>query len=758
MKRTIKGFGIIFALLLAASICLAIALPAQATSGTDYYVAVGGVDDPGSGSQGSPWATIQYAITQAVDGDRIHVAAGEYAGAIVDKNVSVSGEAAGSSIITSGVPYKEDDSGHFSAFRPEADGAEIRNFTINCDPAPGIDLPIYAVGVNYVTVDSLIINDDGALQGITNWGGSHWVITNNIITKTVASGGGGIGIFLGAKATQQCVGNLVQFNQINATATAETYSCPGICLSFDTRYGGYELIDGSEDISGNQILGNTITATGVNNGVGIEVGTILGDSETDPLRTDPDAIAAIMAAAAVKNNTVQGNTIDGAETGIYFYNATTLTLNNNNISNSIEDGIYAEHGQNGAVITGNTFAANDVQVLDDSLTLDIADILASNSFDLAVTVDHPTTSLLPAIWSKVQDGIDAAFDGDTVYVAAGDYPEGLLIDKPLSIIGDGPSSTFVTGGISIAGSSDWSGLLLEDLYLAGDYSGNAKNALIDLQGAPTVSDFTIRGCVLDGEGVAERMAFYGGNNYAGDWTWENNEIKGFRDWLLIDNTSSVAPSGVLHPLGDIVFNNNYIHDCYGSISFRGDPDQYTNSVTVIGNVFDDYLESASSQAWAAIEVNIAESLVMHDNSINGVPEVYWGGEGQALQIWGINTIDIHDNSFTNCYQGIWVFGGESGGIYGGPYAIPSGAIYNNTIVGHTDYAIAVESTATGGPLNAARNWWGSPDDAVIAGMVGDNVAYDPWYADAAMTTLVSNKPVHNLTQDTFFDTIQEAID
>jgi parallel beta-helix repeat protein len=400
-----------------------------------------------------------------------------------------------------------------------------------------------------------------------------------------------------------------------------------------------------------------------------------------------------------------------------------------------------------------------LETLDDAKAF-ASDLINSTTFTYSdiTTYDVAETNYYVIEGMKIQDAIDAATEGDTVNVAPGNYPEGILIDKPLSIIGESSSSTFVTGGIKIAGSSDWSGLLLENIYLKGDYSGNAKNAVIDLQGAPTVSDFTIRGCVLDGEGNADRMAFYGGNNYSGDWTWENNEIKGFRDWLLIDNTSSVAPSGVLHALGDVVFNDNWIHDCYGSISFRGKPDEYTKSVTVVGNLFEDYPESALSQAWAAIEVNIAESLVVHDNSIDGVPEVSWGGEGQALQIWGIDTIDIHDNSFTNCYQGIWVFGGESDGIYGGPYPVPSGAIYNNTIVGNTDYGIAVENTATGGPLDATKNWWGSANVAVIAGMVGGDVAYDPWYADAAMTTLASDKPVFNTTQETTYDTIQEAID
>jgi len=295
--------------------------------------------------------TIQNAIEEAEEGDTIEVPSGTYAGAVINKNVKIIGAADGTSVITSGVPYKAGNSKLMSAFRPEVDGAEIRGFTIDC--SEDLNLGIYAVEVDNLVVDSLTINSDGTVQGISNWGGSYWTITNNIIESTVASGGGGIGIFMGAKAQQQCTGNLIQFNTIGATATAETYSCAGIAVTLDTRYGGYDLLDGTEDVSGNQILDNIIISSGANNGVGIEVGTILGDGENDPDRTDPVKIGALMEAAAVHDNLVEGNIIDGAETGVYFYIVTDLTVTQNEIKNIVDDGIYVEHAHSGTSVNYN---------------------------------------------------------------------------------------------------------------------------------------------------------------------------------------------------------------------------------------------------------------------------------------------------------------------------------------------------------------------------------------------------------------------
>ena len=317
------------------------------------------VDHEGASLLHTIWSNIQDGIDAAVDDDTVNVAAGEYAGAIVDKAVTVSGAPGGASVITSGVEYKAGNPALHSAFRPEADGAEIRNFTIINNVPEGFKLGVYAIGVDDLTVDSLTING-GTMQGITNWGGSNWVITNNVITETVTSGGGGIGIFVGAKTTQQCTGNLIQYNTIHATATAETYSCAGIALCLDERsnYNFGNFVDGFEDVSGNQILNNIITSSSLENTVGIEVGTILGNSETDPDRTDAEGIAALMVAGAVHDNLVQDNSIDEAETGVYFYNVTDLTITQNEITNSIVNGIYTEHGHSGVTVSYNNIYGN----------------------------------------------------------------------------------------------------------------------------------------------------------------------------------------------------------------------------------------------------------------------------------------------------------------------------------------------------------------------------------------------------------------
>lgn len=86
-----KIFSILFALVLAVSLGLAIGTSVAADPGTTYYVSTTGDDDTGDGTVGNPWRTIQHAVGQVFSGDTIMVAAGAYdAFTVADKaNINI---------------------------------------------------------------------------------------------------------------------------------------------------------------------------------------------------------------------------------------------------------------------------------------------------------------------------------------------------------------------------------------------------------------------------------------------------------------------------------------------------------------------------------------------------------------------------------------------------------------------------------------------------------------------------------------------
>jgi len=377
-------------------------------------------------------------------------------------------------------------------------------------------------------------------------------------------------------------------------------------------------------------------------------------------------------------------------------------------------------------------------------------------------------------FDTVQDGIDAVV-ASTVNVAAGTYPDPVTIDKSLSIIGadpNAPDTTILSGGVVIEDS--FSGLLLEALTLKGDGPG-PKNAVIDSR--PTigaVSDITIRNCILDGEDVAGRGAFYG-HFITGTWTFDRNEIMNFPSWYVIDNTGSSfdAPMKLSH----VVFTDNDIHDVGGSIAFRGKIGEEIETAVISGNTIDySAIASVDSETWAAIELNKVLDLEVFDNFVHDVPEASWGGEGQAFQFWSLTpwTVDIHDNTITDNFQGIY-FAGDIGDP-NLPTYVPTGSINYNNISGNQEFGVSISdppagtgsSSSIGGPLDAEKNWWGdatgaddpnnNPHPAPGGDAVSENVDSIPWLATSTTTPSSENVTVTHNPVIALSDTIQGAID
>ncbi len=100
----------------------------------------------------------------------------------------------------------------------------------------------------------------------------------------------------------------------------------------------------------------------------------------------------------------------------------------------------------GVKVENNNFEDNDIQVQDFAEALDISAIVTQNSFDQAVVVDRPGSSLLHTVWSNIQDALADAESGDTIEASDGTYPESLTIATPdVTLKGAGRNETLIKG-------------------------------------------------------------------------------------------------------------------------------------------------------------------------------------------------------------------------------------------------------------------------------------------------------------------------
>lgn len=209
--------------------------------------------------------------------------------------------------------------------------------------------------------------------------------------------------------------------------------------------------------------------------------------------------------------------------------------------------------------------------------------------------------------------------------------------------------------------------------------------------------------------------------------------------------------------GANTLNNIVVEDCsitdsgnVGFMVYEGGTGPTISNITFDNNVVSGSPEQAvliESDGGTMSNVDVINS----DIAANGNNAVYYLDYGGTFT--GSN--DVLNNNITNItspYSGVRIYGLDSANI----------VITDNSFSGTGGYGINFSNGS--GTIDAEENYWGDssgPTHSSNPGGTGlgvsNNVDYDPWWSDY-LVTLDSNSPVENMTQNTFYDTIQTAID
>jgi hypothetical protein len=205
------------------------------------------------------FATIQDAIdsSSVLDGDKIMVGAGSHAGAIVTKIVEIKGESG--AVINSGpFPWpgvRTFMAGFLFTGNGAGSGATISHLRFDT-----VEFPVFSRGADDVTVEHCQLNNP--IQGVTNWAGSGWSISHNVIIDLRTANGGGIGIICADRtAVSQGVNNsIISHNNVMGTLHVDPndgggYDGSGIVLYADFRWG----FPGAVEIAHNRIVKNKVS-------------------------------------------------------------------------------------------------------------------------------------------------------------------------------------------------------------------------------------------------------------------------------------------------------------------------------------------------------------------------------------------------------------------------------------------------------------------------------------------------------------------
>jgi parallel beta-helix repeat protein len=302
--------------------------------------------------------------------------------------------------------------------------------------------------------------------------------------------------------------------------------------------------------------------------------------------------------------------------------------------------------------------------------VDIREVLENNEFDRAVVVSGSAIQV-PAIFSSIQDGINAASPNQTVEVFAGTYDESLVIDKSLALIGAGSANTTLTFTGSPA---------VEELV-------NVDTGGDQLPGGLTIEGFTF----LYAEGIAPQDGFDILLEVQASGTPENQII--IKENIFQGNGE--GRTGIETAAGFaadhlIVRDNEFDQLKYGAFF------NTLRHAQIEDNVFTDSQFSSTAVNTGAEGVThnilIADNEILRTGTAEGFPEwsagILLGSTVNDTQIIGNTVINGHDH-------GIYVM--DRGSTAMEDVQVIFNDISNNELGTHNELDV---------PLIAILNFWG----------------------------------------------------
>jgi parallel beta-helix repeat protein len=268
----------------------------------------------------------------------------------------------------------------------------------------------------------------------------------------------------------------------------------------------------------------------------------------------------------------------------------------------------------------------------------------------------------PGNYSKIQDAIDNASDGDTVFVYEGLYTENINIEKSINLIGEDKESTIIDGdekgdvvfiySVNVNFSCFTIRNSCKGIYLHADYVTISSNNIFDCE-----------------DGINSVCTNY--NNFVGNYI--SDCLTGIE----------MITSGILGH-GTNIENNRITNTCYGIVMLSSMSDTITNNI--ISNNTQEGISIFGSNN------NTINSNVISNNN-NG----------------GVSCVDSHNNNFmnntfsTNQEAGIYLIWSDNNFIlYNNISDNEDGIelkdssdnlISKNTIYFNTDYGIELHATS-----------------------------------------------------------------
>lgn len=337
------------------------------------------------------------------------------------------------------------------------------------------------------------------------------------------------------------------------------------------------------------------------------------------------------------------------------------------------------------------------------LTFLLFGILVSH-FGIQAVKATSKTITVPDDYPTIQEAINNASEGDTIFVRAGNYNEHLTIDKSISLIGEDENTTIIDGSgigtvVSVTSNSTRvEGFTIQDSYTAVWLEGACNNTIIrnnisnnsngiwilDYNGSPSSDNSLINNTLtgnFQGIGIYAsphnimRNNTLNGNYYSLEVSWymyTDNRISYF--FQDIDDSNTIDEKPILYLVNhhdehiesnaayfaavnctDLTVKNLQLHGNNEGIVIAGTENSTFQNLNGTYNRYGIYLfDSSNNTIYGCIvvggQVGIALENSWHNNIVcNNVTNTY--GEGMILTYSSWNSVTNNSLS-NNKYRGV----------------------------------------------------------------------------------------------------------
>jgi len=226
----------------------------------------------------------------------------------------------------------------------------------------------------------------------------------------------------------------------------------------------------------------------------------------------------------------------------------------------------------------------------------------------------PGTIGVPTNFPTIQEAINAASAGDTIFVYNGTYPEHIVVNKTVTLIGENRSSTIIDGqGIGTVVNITSNNVVFNGFTV--------KNGTYDVYLYYSSGSKAINSTITDGSSEAGILLDHSNNNMIANNTIQSSRETGIYLYYSSGNTISQNNSTnnlvgiwLLYSNGNTIIKNNMTKNSYG-VELR-----YSSSNTLKDNNMTDnnYNFGVQGTSLTHFIQDIDTS-----NKINGKPIYYW---------------------------------------------------------------------------------------------------------------------------------------